>query len=102
MARINVTRLPLPTDKYDRSQQDILIREQYYMDTMKNCINYKSANIYNRRQHCIDYQKKYREENKELVKQKYTDKYHYQASWGGDKRNHNNLLKIDINLFHDR
>ena len=33
MARINVTRLPLPTDKYDRSQQAILIRE------LENIIN---------------------------------------------------------------
>lgn len=33
MARINVTRLPLPTDKYDRTQQDILIRE------LENIIN---------------------------------------------------------------
>ena len=36
MARINVTRLPLPTDKYDRSQQDILIRELENME--KSCI----------------------------------------------------------------
>ena len=27
MARINVTRLPLPRDNFDRRQQDILIRE---------------------------------------------------------------------------
>ena len=27
MARINVTRLPLPQDDFDRQQQDILIRE---------------------------------------------------------------------------
>ena len=27
MAIINVTRLPLPQDKFDRQQQDILIRE---------------------------------------------------------------------------
>ena len=27
MARINVTRLPLPRDVFDRQQQDILIRE---------------------------------------------------------------------------
>jgi benzoyl-CoA reductase/2-hydroxyglutaryl-CoA dehydratase subunit BcrC/BadD/HgdB len=27
MARINVTRLPLPQDEFDRQQQDILIRE---------------------------------------------------------------------------
>ena len=27
MARINITRLPLPQDNFDRQQQDILIRE---------------------------------------------------------------------------
>ena len=27
MARINITRLPLPQDTFDRQQQDILIRE---------------------------------------------------------------------------
>ena len=27
MARINITRLPLPRDNFDRQQQDILIRE---------------------------------------------------------------------------
>ena len=27
MARINVTRLPLPREKFDRQQQDLLIRE---------------------------------------------------------------------------
>jgi len=27
MARINITRLPLPQDEFDRQQQDILIRE---------------------------------------------------------------------------
>ena len=27
MARINVTRLPLPQDDFDRQQQDILVRE---------------------------------------------------------------------------
>ena len=33
MARINVGRLPLPTNEYDRSQQDVLIRE------LENIIN---------------------------------------------------------------
>ena len=33
MARINVTRLPLPQDEFDRQQQDILIRE------LENIIN---------------------------------------------------------------
>ena len=33
MARINITRLPLPQDDFDRQQQDILIRE------LENIIN---------------------------------------------------------------
>ena len=33
MARINITRLPLPSDDFDRQQQDILIRE------LENIIN---------------------------------------------------------------
>jgi len=37
MARINITRLPLPTDAYDRSQQDILIRE---LESIINQLNF--------------------------------------------------------------
>ena len=33
MAKINITRLPLPQDTFDRQQQDILIRE------LENIIN---------------------------------------------------------------
>ena len=33
MAKINITRLPLPQDDFDRRQQDILIRE------LENIIN---------------------------------------------------------------
>ena len=33
MAKINITRLPLPSDDFDRQQQDILIRE------LENIIN---------------------------------------------------------------
>ena len=33
MARINITRLPLPTEDFNRTQQDILIRE------LENIIN---------------------------------------------------------------
>ena len=33
MARINITRLPLPQEEFDRQQQDILIRE------LENIIN---------------------------------------------------------------
>ena len=37
MARINITRLPLPQDEYDRQQQDILIRE---LESIINQLNF--------------------------------------------------------------
>jgi|TARA_R110000772_G_scaffold96102_1_gene194495 hypothetical protein len=37
MARINVTRFPLPEDKFDRQQQDILIRE---LESIINQLNF--------------------------------------------------------------
>ena len=37
MARINITRLPLPQEKFDRQQQDILIRE---LESMINQLNF--------------------------------------------------------------
>ena len=37
MAKINITRLPLPTDIYDRQQQDILIRE---LESIINQLNF--------------------------------------------------------------
>ena len=36
MARINVTRLPLPQDEFNRQQQDILIRELENIITQLN------------------------------------------------------------------
>lgn len=41
------------------------------------------------------YNKKYRDNNKEKIKQT----KQYKNSWGGDQRYNNNLLQIDINLF---
>ena len=37
MARISITRLPLPQEKFDRQQQDILIRE---LESMINQLNF--------------------------------------------------------------
>lgn len=36
MARINITRLPLPQDEFNRQQQDILIRELENIITQLN------------------------------------------------------------------
>ena len=37
MAKINITRLPLPQDKFDRQQQEILIRE---LENINNQLNF--------------------------------------------------------------
>ena len=37
MARINITRLPLPQDEFDRQQQHILIRE---LESIINQLNF--------------------------------------------------------------
>ena len=37
MARINITRFPLPEDTFDRQQQDILIRE---LESIINQLNF--------------------------------------------------------------
>ena len=97
--------------------KDILIRENYYIKTMKNCINrnipyrtpeekkelnclrvkkWSSKNI----QELKLRKKKYREEHNKEISEYNKQLYQYKCSWGslGD----NNLLKIDINLFHDR
>ena len=37
MARINLTRLPLPQEEFDRQQQDILIRE---LESIINQLNF--------------------------------------------------------------
>ena len=84
--------------------KDILIRENYYIKTMKNCINEIKA--YQSPEERKEYMKEWKKENKEQIReyQKEYDKIRneYKSSWGGDPRYHNNLLKIDINLFHDR
>ncbi len=123
--------------------EDILIREQYYINTMKNCINANRAYItpeqkleYDRqyyqdnrdkiieknkeyyqdnRDELLDYkkkmyqenrdellekQKKYNQENRDKILDYKKKMYHYKNSWGGEQRTQNNLLLIDINLFH--
>jgi len=87
-------------------------REQYWIDNTE-CVN-KNNTTFDRKENkkqyyqrnkkqLNQYQKQYQEENKEQIKQyqKQYDyyRYHYQNSWGGDKRNSNNLLCIDINIF---
>ena len=97
--------------------EDILIRENYYIKTMKNCINknipyrtpeelkelnclrvkkWNSKNIQTLKLR----KKKYREEHNKEISEYNKQLYQYKCSWGS--QGDNNLLKIDINLFHDR
>ena len=81
-----------------------LIREQYWIDTTDNCINYRRAKGLT----LEEYKKVYNQLNKDKIKkynkERYDKDYHkklfeYKCSWGGDKRNSNNLLLISLDLF---
>ena len=74
-------------------------REQYWIDHTE-CVNYQNT--------MFDKKEWYKENKDELNKkhkQYYNETkyqlncYHYKNSWGGDPRSHNNLLKIDLNIF---
>ena len=44
-------------------------------------------------------QQQHYKENKERIKQHQKQYHHYQNSWGGNKRSHNNLLSINLSIF---
>jgi len=79
-------------------------RERYHILNTE-CINvtipgrtpneYRQDNKINK----FNYDKEYREKNKDIIKEKRKNIYNYRKSFGGDERSDNNLLKIDPNLF---
>ena len=68
-------------------------RERYWINTI-DCVNNNKLNFDKK-----EYNKEYNEKNKEKIKEYKKDVRIYRASFGGDERCHNNLLKIDIYLF---
>jgi hypothetical protein len=89
-------------------EEDKKEREQYWIDNT-DCVNINNV-IHDRKKHdkqyYIDNRDKIKENNKQWNidnrdKKLENDKqyYHYQKSWGGDKRRDNNLLLIDIDIF---
>ena len=68
--------------KYDDQNKDK--KKQYYLDNIE---------------HKKKYNKEYYINNKEQQKQDKKKSYNYKKSWGGNKKDNNNLLEIDINLF---
>jgi len=75
-------------------------REQFWIDNT-DCVNKQRAltTTEQRKEQKKNFQKKYREKNKEQVNDYRLKLFHYQNSWGGDKRYNNNLLRIDVNYF---
>ena len=75
------------------SIDELYKRERYYIENF-DCVNkYIPGRT----------RKEYKKDNKEYI-DKQNKKYRettlkFRNSWGGDSRNSNNLLKIDINLF---
>ena len=99
------------------NKKQLLERERYYIEN-NECINkeipgrtaYEYRKIYyknnkqkfldlNKTDHRKNYQKDYKIKNKDKQNLYFKQRHQYQSSWGGDSRNSNNLLKIDVNLF---
>ena len=87
-------------------------RESYWINKL-DCVNEIKYN-YDEKEYNKQYSKKYQLEHRQEIKEyninyyknfskniKDNNKnlYHYQKSWGGDKRTNNNLLEIDVKLF---
>jgi len=77
------------------NKYDLIKREQYWIDHT-DCINIKKAFVADNKK---EYDKIRYQENKNEMNKKRNKLYHYQSSWGGDKRSNNNLLCIDLNIF---
>ena len=88
------------------------VREQYWIDNTE-CVNMYNT-IRDEKKYMKEYNKEYRQKNKDKLiqdKKEYYNqnkdkikgleikKYQFIKSWGGDYRYHNNLLKIDPNIF---
>ena len=68
-------------------------REQYWIDNTE-CVNI--INVIRDKKKRKEYEKQWYIDNLDKRKQL----YNYQKSWCGDKRYNNNLLQIDIDIFH--
>jgi predicted GIY-YIG superfamily endonuclease len=82
------------------NQRQLEMREQYYIDN-NECINKKDAivKIEKRREAVRRCNAKRLVELRPYKNEWNTQRIRYEKTWGGDKRFHNNLLMIDVNLF---
>ena len=89
------------------SKSELEAREGYYIRNNK-CVNKYIPGIIDKKEYMKNYNKlykikekgkQYRIDNKEKIKEYKKQLYHYKNSWGGDPRNNNNLLKINLDIF---
>ena len=88
-------------EKYScNSKDELLSREQHYIDKL-DCVNkYKAIVPKNdKRKMKNDRQKVYRNKNRDAINKALNISYHFINSWGGDPRYHNNLSKISLDIF---
>ena len=82
------------------SRRELEAREQYFIDNT-DCINktYAVVKIEKIREDIRRCNAKRLVELRPYKNAWHTQRIRYEKTWGGDKRFHNNLLMIDVNLF---
>jgi len=76
---------------FDKKEYD----KEYHLQN-KDKRNKQNNNNYQKNKDKI---KQYRKNNRDKLLKQMKNNYHYKNSWAGDPRYHNNLLKIDLNIF---
>ena len=73
--------------------------KQYLIEHREKITNRQSKHYIDKRDEILQKRKQYYLVNKAKRKDYQSQYRMFQHSWGGDKRNHNNLLQIDLTLF---
>ena len=71
--------------------------EEFYINSI-DCVNQVKFN-FDRKEYQKEYNENHKQEKKEYDKKYQKQIYHYQKTWGGNKRSNNNLLEIDPDMF---
>lgn len=72
---------------------------EWQIDNYEHRLEYNRQRYHDKKDSISKHKKGHYKNHKERIKQRSNELYHYQNSWGGDKRCNNNLLQIDVNLF---
>jgi len=75
------------------SKEEARELEEFYINSI-DCVNHYKGNFDQKQ-----YRENHKQEKKEYDKKYQKQIYHYQKTWGGNKRSNNNLLEIDPDMF---